>query len=526
MDGLKNDAQVNLAIIGGGRTCEFFLDFLQGDSMSFFSPRIVCVCDVNLDAPGIRRARQMGIPTTSDYHDIFKISGLAGIIETTKSREVVLELHRVRPRGMWVLEHNISRLLHSLFSATKNLRSTQEQAELDRAVSDIILHQTRDPILLLDPDFTVVDGNEGYLDAVGKTRGEAIGKKCYEVIYGFSSPCAQWAPEMPCPMLETLKSGQKAQCIHERETGDGRVVFCHLETYPIKNEEKEVVRVLEIQREITEELPHRWEKRVQDLKTDLGKAVNEDRMLSLGKLAASCAHEINNPIQGLLTFGSLMKGIVDKAEPSPEEQDEFKHYLALMCSELERCGKIVTGLLSFARESSPSTRELDVNEVIQSVITLTRHHMQLNDIDLKLELASLPLIMSGDLNQLQQCFLNLVFNAIEATSRGGTITIRTDMDRDNGRINVVVRDTGCGIHPDNLNSIFDPFFTTKGSGQGTGLGLSIAYGIVRGHSGGIRVESELNKGAAFHLWFPPPALSGPGPRAGEEPGNLKSEGVP
>jgi len=103
---------------------------------------------------------------------------------------------------------------------------------------------------------------------------------------------------------------------------------------------------------------------------------------------------------------------------------------------------------------------------------------------------------------LQQCFLNLEFNAIEASEKGGTITLRTGLNRDKGRVEVTVQDTGCGIHPENLNNIFDPFFTTKGAGQGTGLGLSIAYGIIGGHHGGIQVESETGKGTAFLVWFP------------------------
>lgn len=496
------DAGVNLAIIGGGETCELFLDFLHSDTMPFISPNIVCVCDVDPNAPGLRRARELGIPTTTDFNHIFQIEGLDGIIELTNRREVLQEILRVQPRGMLVLKHNLGRSLRSLFNTISNLRSTRQQADLDRAVCEIILHQSRDPILLLDPDYTVLDANQGYLDAVGRTREESIGKKCYEVIYGFNSPCSQWTSDLPCPMLETLKTGEKARVIHERKARNGEDKIRLLETYPVRNEAGEVVRILEIRREITEELKHRWEKRVQELKTDLEHVVNEDRMLSLGKLAASCAHEINNPIQGLLTFAFLMKSIVNKKTPMAEEQEEFGHYLDLMCSELERCGKIVSGLLSFARESSPSIREVDANEMIQSVITLTRHHMELNDIELRLELAPLSLPISGDLNQLQQCFLNLVFNAIEASERGGVIVVRTEVNRKKERVEVLIQDTGCGIRPEDLNNIFDPFFTTKKEGQGTGLGLSIAYGIITGHHGGIHVESEIDKGTAFHVWFP------------------------
>ncbi|MDZ7695898.1 MAG: ATP-binding protein [Deltaproteobacteria bacterium] len=493
---------IKLAIVGGGRTCEFFLQFLQENSLPFIAPEIACVCDLNEDAIGMELARDMGISTTTDLQEIFDIQGLHGIIELTNDRQVLLELLRRRPRGLWVLEHNIGRLLKTLFSTTQNLYSTREQANLNRAMSEILLYQSHEPILLLDPSFTVIEANDGYLDAMGKSRHEAVGRKCYEVIYGFTSPCYQWQPEMSCPMLETLQTGEVAKVIREQEMAGGQRTYCNLETYPIKNADNEIVRVVEIRTEITEELPSRWEKRLRELKTNLGNVVKEDRMLTLGKLSASCAHEINNPIQGLLTFGSLMQSILDKGPPSSRDLDDFRNYLNLMCSELERCGKIVSGLLSFARESSTDAKEIDINDVLQSVITLTKHHMQLQDIDLRLEIFPQSLYVKGDVNQLQQCFLNLVFNAIDASTGGGIITLASRKDTASRRAEVIVQDQGCGIPKPHLDNIFDPFFTTKDQGEGTGLGLSIVYGIVRTHHGDISVTSEPGKGATFRVWFP------------------------
>ncbi|MCF8120568.1 MAG: PAS domain-containing protein [Deltaproteobacteria bacterium] len=498
----EESVPLNLAIVGGGRTCEFFLQFLENTPLPFISPKIVCVCDIDPDAPGIKRARALGIPTTKHIQDLFEIQGLQGVIELTNNEEVLLELLHRRPRGLWVLEHSIGRLLKSLFSTTQTRKFPREQTDLNREMSEILLHQTRDPILLLDPSFTVVDANDGYLAAIGRSRGAAIGRKCFELIYGFTSPCYQWQPELKCPMLETLQTGKMAKVIHEQKKRDGQRRYCNLETYPIKNDENRVIRVVEILREITQELPSRWENRLRELQTDLGNVVKEDRMLTLGKLSASCAHEINNPIQGLLTFGSLMQSILAREKPTPDDLNEFKGYLDLMCSELERCGKIVSGLLSFARQSTTDTRLVDLNEVLESVITLTRHHMELQDINLELKLTPQSLDVNGDLNQLQQCFLNLVFNAIDASTKGGTITVSSKAEPESNRAEAMVRDTGCGIPEENMDNIFDPFFTTKSQGQGTGLGLSIVYGIVRGHGGEIEVESEPDQGSTFHIWFP------------------------
>ena len=140
------------------------------------------------------------------------------------------------------------------------------------------------------------------------------------------------------------------------------------------------------------------------------KLVQEDRLISLGKLSASCVHEINNPIQGLLTFCSLMQSILSESDPGPKDLKQFRDYLDLMSGELERCGNIVSGLLSFARESKMETRDVEINEILRAVISLTRHRIELQDVRLALNLSTEILIVKGDVNQLQQCFLNLIFN--------------------------------------------------------------------------------------------------------------------
>jgi two-component system NtrC family sensor kinase len=162
----------------------------------------------------------------------------------------------------------------------------------------------------------------------------------------------------------------------------------------------------------------------------------------------------------------------------------------------------VSGLLSFARESSMELREVELNEVLRSVITLTRHRMEMQDISLSTDFSQDSLNVRGDVNQLQQCFLNVIFNAIEAMPDGGQLTVSSKLDTEKGCAQVIVKDSGCGIPEKYLNSVFDPFFTTKGEGEGTGLGLSIVYGIVKGHEGHIDVYSKEGRGSTFILNFP------------------------
>ncbi|MDH3881539.1 MAG: ATP-binding protein, partial [Desulfobacteraceae bacterium] len=251
-----------------------------------------------------------------------------------------------------------------------------------------------------------------------------------------------------------------------------------------------------------EQLSYRWDKRVKELKSDLQKLVQEDRMISLGKLAASCSHEINNPIQGLLTFSDLMQEILAEGKPSQKDLEQFKKHLSFMSKELERCGNIISGLLSFARESPREYKEIDLNEVLEAVLSLTRHKMELRNVDLTTRLHPGLLMIQGDERELQQCFLNLIFNAIEAMPGGGQLRIISTLKRDKKNVRVEVRDTGYGISKENLEHIFDPFFTTKGEGKGTGLGLSIAYGVTKNHKGNIKINSKVGEGSSFVLEFP------------------------
>lgn len=381
-------------------------------------------------------------------------------------------------------------------------KKTEEKADLEKDVIDFFVHESDARIVVLNPDFTIVEANLPYLEAVSKPKAEVIGAHCYELTHGLSAPCSISQPELGCPLLETLRTGKSAHVIHEHLFPGGRAVYCNMVTYPLKNSSGQVTRIIEMWRDITRELSDRVENRVKSLKADLQKLVQEDRMISLGKLVASSVHEINNPIQGLLTFSRLMENSLHEGKPTKKTLEEFKEHLVLMSGELERIGKIVSGLLSFARQSEAGWNPVDVDEILDQVIHLTRHKMEIQNILYERKLSETPLVINGDLHQLQQCFLNLVFNSIEAMPKGGSLSIRSDLDPSSGRVKVEIRDTGCGIPEEHLGHIYDPFFTTKEAGQGTGLGLSIVHGIVKAHQGEIQVDSRPGEGTLFVLSFP------------------------
>ncbi len=423
---------LNLAIIGGGRTCRFFLELLQKNIFPNQEINILGVCDVNPEAEGLLLAREMGIFTTDNFEELLNIKGLDTLIEMTNKPEVLLELIRQRPKGVGVLEHNIGRLLRNLFHMNEKLKSAEQQVTMEKMFSDFLLQQTNERIVLIKPDYTIIGANEAYLKAVGKTREETLGAHCYEITHGLSSHCSKIHPELGCPMVETLRTGQSAQLIHEHPLPGGSSTYCDLVTYPVKDLNGDIVYVIEVWRDITEELSFKWEQKVEMLKADMKKLVQEDRMISLGKLVASCVHEINNPIQGLLTFSHLMEDILSEGDPGPHELEKFRSHLSIMSSELERCGNIISGLLSFSRESTMEDKDVSLNDILTSVIALTRHKMELQDIKLHTAFFPGPTLVRGDMNQLQQCFLNLVFNAIEAMPDGGKLSIISESHQESG----------------------------------------------------------------------------------------------
>ena len=493
---------LHLAIVGGGSACKYFMELIEQEPSPYLQIRLVGVCDIDSNAEGLQAAKSSGIFTTNDFRELFDIPELDGVIELTGRREVLLDLIRHRPEPVAIIEHNMGRLLKTFFEMSRRLKSAEQQIVRQKAITDFLIQQTNERIVVLNTDFTVEEANEAYLNSIRKPKQDVIGGLCYQVMYGLDAPCSSAQPNFYCPMLETLKTGESAHVIHEDSASGGEKTYSDLVTYPVKDASGEVIKVIEIRRDITEEFSTRWEKRAQELRADLQKLVQEDRMISLGKLVASCVHEINNPIQGLLTFSHLMTDTLAESGPSPEALGPFKEYLTLMSNELERCGSIVSGLLSFSRESTMAYKPVDMNRILETVIMLTRHKMKLQEITLETDLSPETLSINGDTNHLQQCFLNLIFNAIEAMPKGGTLSIRSRLEKSDHNARVTFEDTGDGIADNDLDHIFDPFFTTKNSGEGTGLGLSIVYGVVKNHGGSIAVDSEPGKGTRFTLRFP------------------------
>jgi two-component system NtrC family sensor kinase len=257
-------------------------------------------------------------------------------------------------------------------------------------------------------------------------------------------------------------------------------------------------------------LEQKVQERTRELRAAEAEAARGEKLASVGLLAAGVAHELNNPLTGILTFSSLIRKTMPEGSQDAQDMD-------LVIRETKRCAAIIRRLLDFAREKAPEKRFADLNMIVQDTVRILERPAHLSDIDISLDLdRSLPAIWVDE-DLIKQVVMNILVNAEHAIEGGGTITIQTrrhpkPMSPEPGMdpvpvVELSIIDTGCGIPEKDLKRIFDPFFTTKEVGRGTGLGLSVSHGIVKAHGGTIRVESAVGKGSTFRIYLP---LDNPG----------------
>jgi len=270
-----------------------------------------------------------------------------------------------------------------------------------------------------------------------------------------------------------------------------------------------MTRALRKSRGELEEWGHTLEHKVADATRDLqiaqAEAARGEKLASVGLLAAGIAHELNNPLTGVLTFSHLVRKQMPDGSPEAEDLD-------LVIRETKRCATIIRRLLDFAREKTPEKKFSDLNELIRQTAQLISQSAQIADIDIILDLdETLPSIWIDE-DLVKQVIMNLLVNAQHAIESSGSITVRTRVhaeheaasakERGKPMVEIAIIDTGCGIAEENLQRIFDPFFTTKGVGKGTGLGLSVSHGTIAAHGGTIEVDSTVGKGTEFRIYLP------------------------
>jgi signal transduction histidine kinase len=256
--------------------------------------------------------------------------------------------------------------------------------------------------------------------------------------------------------------------------------------------------------QLAHQLENKVEERTEQLKTANQKLLQSDRLASLGKLSASVAHEINNPLSGVLNLSVLMQRILQDDGIPTGRVEEVRRYLSQIVNETTRIARIVSDLLTFSRHSKPQVSRADLNGIVKTTLALMSHKFEQAKIDVQLDLQEGLAPMLCDNSQIQQVVMNLVMNGAEAMQnrRRGRLFISTRTTPDGSHVLLLVKDDGEGISAGNLPRIYDPFFTTKEGGKSTGLGLTVVYGIVAAHGGEIQVESREGLGTMFQVTLP------------------------
>jgi PAS domain S-box-containing protein len=379
---------------------------------------------------------------------------------------VMVQLHDITERKR--LEQRLQQYSEELEAKVKE--RTQEIENTKRYLENL-LENANDVIYTLDVEqrFTYVNSK---VEAWGYRKDDLIGRPYLALLS---------KRHRGRRLKSTLDIGAKQVYEVEVVTRSGQTRVAMVSVSPLCAPEGQILGVLGIARDIT--ATKKLEQQIR----------NSEKLVSVGMLAAGVAHEINNPLGGILNcLYNIRKGTL-----SPERQEE---YLLSMEDGLRRVQKIVRQLLEFSQQHDPELSLTDLNAVVERVLVLTNHAFTAHRIQLEKRLRpDLPAVMV-DRHMIEQVLMNLILNAVQAIKSGGVIKIRTCAADE--RCTIEVEDSGCGIPPHVLPRIFDPFFTTKGIGEGTGLGLSVSLGIVERHGGQLLVDSEVGKGSIFTVFLP------------------------
>jgi two-component system, NtrC family, sensor kinase len=262
-------------------------------------------------------------------------------------------------------------------------------------------------------------------------------------------------------------------------------------------------------------LEDRVDQKTRELKRAHEHVLHVEKMATIGKMAAVVAHEINNPLSGILTYARLLKKWIQRGEAESTKRQDSEQCLDLIADESRRCGDLVKNLLTFSRTAPINVQTTDLNAVVDRSVRLIAHQLELNGVELHSSLAAGLPSTQCDPGQIEQVLLALIINAIDAMPRGGNLWVSTNLHKNGSEITIRIKDDGSGISPEILSRIFEPFLTTKEAGKGVGLGLAVSWNIIEAHRGRIEVQSEVGKGTTFTVSLPlessatPPAASVP-----------------
>jgi PAS domain S-box-containing protein len=376
-------------------------------------------------------------------------------------------------------------IMESVRDVTK-LKTLESELKKTREFFENVVQSSVSPIVSADRKGKILFMNQAAEDLFGYSLEEALLTITVEDVY---------PPGMAKEIMKKLRDpsiggkgklpSTKISIINSK--GDEIPVEI---TAGIIYEDGEEVATMGIYQDLREKLA--VEKKLKETQVQLAQS---EKMASMGQLAAGVAHEINNPLGGILLYANLA---LERLGPhSPIRED-----LEYIVEDTNRCKDIVKNLLAYSRQTSQTKKIIQINLLVDQSLVLIRDQKLFRNITIQKDLSNEMILINSDKDQLVQAIINLIMNAVAAMDEEGTLTFRTYRDKAAQKAFLEVSDTGCGISPENLPKIFDPFFTTKEPGKGTGLGLSTAYGIIKENGGNITVKSSNHEGTTFLVELP------------------------
>lgn len=423
-----------------------------------------------LNATGAAGERSTYLPLTS-------LGKAFGVIEVQSEKEMVGSDLLTLFCSSVSDQISRARQVQKLQEEIQDLRAFQGQLLNSRNTLRALFDSSPTSIYIVDHDFTLMAINMSRADLAGQPPKELVGERCFAVLYQRKAPCRG------CLVSKTLQSGEITRRITRREIIESDPIDLEISTFPIWDSGEEIVQAFLFEEDVTERL---------QLQASLAQS---EKLAAVGQLAASVAHEINNPLTTILANAQLLQRML------PSEGGDIQEMVELIIQASDRASQAVRDLLNFTRREHYELAPTELNETIQRTLSLIDHELKSNSISLKYDPApDLPLVNTSQ-DHLQGVWLNLLINAIDAIAPGpGEIWIATRGVAHNAQ--VTVSDSGRGIPPEHIAHIFEPFYTTKGPGQGTGLGLSVCRQIVTRHGGQITVSSKLGEGTTFTVVLP------------------------
>ncbi|MBI5572674.1 MAG: PAS domain-containing protein [Desulfomonile tiedjei] len=491
---------LNAVIIGGKGILDkasSILDSLSSMNVDLRLTGVVCMRKQDLPE---RVGTDVDVHLVSNYRKFVREHPPDLVILATRNRRLHQDLLRIVPTKTRILDSFALEALQNLKRVSGQLGTTEKKLHTVEVMKQVLMAGSEVSTMVIDENFRVVDINNIILTKTRMTRKGCLGRACHWVINRSMEPCFRMGGR--CPATEVFETGRSTHSVKEERREDGSTRYYTISTYPLPEDEEGRKSVLIVWKDVTTGLARVLDRQARNMRQNFTHVLHQDKMTALGKLAAAAVHDINNPIQGILTFAKLMKEALDTNSISAEQIQRFRTYLELIATESSRCGEILKSLLSFARLGTLQKSAVELNPLLDEILLLIGNRLELQGIVLTRVMPDGVPAVHGDRNQIKQVLLNLMLNSVEAMPEGGVITVSVETGHNSDRVKVTVSDTGTGIPKAVQPQVFEPFVTTKEIGKGVGLGLSVAYGIVAQHGGMLEMQSEEGKGTKFVVTLP------------------------